>query len=986
MKKVILAGFFICLSTTAAMCSILWSQNSELAGEVEFLRYDDDYTIVYIEGWEQIVKPGAPILPAFPLQKKLDGKYQVEEVEVTVSHWEELQLPGRITLLPGDKPIERKPENRNKKREFVPNPGIYGVDEFYPNESRYTAGFDGNQTVVAVLVSAKYNHQSNTLQVPRECRITALGHNITEPRSSDVRFVDENLIITPPEFYEAAESVATLHDSWGITSEVILTDWIMGEYDTAPQPPLIGYPEIYPDFDFYYNRELAQRLISFLRDESAHPNLKYVTLFGDAFQVPPSFYYSDFDAPDLWFSFVPTDFFYASPDYDWIPQYGVGRVLIQSNNEGLAFLNRLRRWYSAANSDNFSSILFAGGKPFWGTFFDDEHTEMHIANDGIAAEASWDKLYATRESFNARSFDDRFVEDCGFIYEMGHGSGYELSFDDGTDWGVHDVRSLPSRAFAPVLFAGVCSNGMFDQDVIPVIGDEETFPEAMLKSPGGPIAVFAATRSSFGAAISTCDSGRITSITEEFITDIGYRLATVLTTSPATLGDWYADAVQLYTTHNDMEDLDNVYTVLEFIMHGDPALPLPAFSPPGDVTQPSFSMPPATYLSSSDGNEMPAYHGSDFTCEVTGAVESFFSFLMGAYPSLLHSSSASNIDMSPDIGGIYQLSADAHTGAEQRIYTLESASDILTDGNQTDWVFFGHEAVAEDPDDFEEDWLELRELYALADEHYLYIGFSISCDTTHYRKYGIAFDYQSGGYTGTLGSDTDPSDIYVCFSEEHAVDAAVSFFCDFWGDGTYSFTTISQFIGDWDHGYYMDEIGGNAAVSATECFAEIAIPRDYFGLASEVSLIVYSSPSTHSEDYPAQDCVPSDPAAYHSLTSGSSHANRLTNFVTIPLTAITERQSMKPTGFGINTYPNPFNSSCRIEIYGIKACNNETDPHQDWKLEIFDIRGNMVTSLPLDLRNNEILWDASNLSSGVYLGRLCSGNKTTSLQKMLLVK
>ena len=935
----------------------------------------ENFAIAHIDNWEQIGGPGKPILPAFPIRIELEGRYNIDDIRIYVSRWEEIAFDDSIIILPGETIIPRLPENRSKSRQFIPDEAIYTTDVFFPISNPVTKGFDGGQTIISALVMAKYNPVRNILRIPRMGTIVVSGEFEPEQLFGTAHLINENIIIAPPELSAAAESLAALHEDFGTSSAVFLTDWISAEYDTTPVPLLPGYPETTPEFSMDYNMELAQDIVSFIRDYTEHPNLESITLLGDADQIPPSFYYYVGYWADDWGSFVPTDFFYASPYYDWIPQYSVGRLPVHTNDEALDVIDKLSRWHEAADEDNFGKMLLAGGKPFSGIFFDDEHSVMNIANTGAVANAEWHKLYTTRESFSLDSFEVYYDEEWGFICELGHGSGYGIYFDDDSDWGVAQLEILPERDFSPIIFAGVCLGGLFDQEIIPDIGSGETFPEAAIKSPGGPIALFATTRSSFGAAISSTDGGIVTIESEEYITEMGYLLAQELPFSPATMGEWYKNAVEQYTTRNDMGDASNIETVLEFILHGDPALPLPDFPSSDIAILPELDLPEESYMTLLDYNELPAYHGAVFTCGIMSANEAYFSYILGSFADLIRTTTGITIDMSPETAGMYHISADGVSGAESRAYLLESTGDIIIDGLLMDWIFFSHSPVAEDPIDFEEEWLEMRNLYVTVDNDFLYIGFDVETEITETRTYQVALDFAPGGYSGTLGYTTDPSFVYVCFPGEHGIDAVASMY--FWSDYGWPPTIYPLLFGyesgAWDEGAYFSEIG--ATYSNSLDFLELSIPVEYFGSADEVSIIVYSAPDAYYGEYPAQDCVPPDSEAYHSLTEGSGNANLLSNFITITLPSEIKEKAQTPERISLAVAPNPFNSCVRIQVSG----NGE----HEIEIEIFDLKGNKIAVCdPTDNRlpttdNHFVVWKPDeSITSGIYLVRAKSDGQT----------
>ncbi len=79
-------------------------------------------------------------------------------------------------------------------------------------------------------------------------------------------------------------------------------------------------------------------------------------------------------------------------------------------------------------------------------------------------------------------------------------------------------------------------------------------------------------------------------------------------------------------------------------------------------------------------------------------------------------------------------------------------------------------------------------------------------------------------------------------------------------------------------------------------------------------------------------------------------------------------------------YPNPFNPVTKI-TFSIPAANNV-------KLVVYDLTGKIVATLMNEYKNigtYSVEFDASNLSSGIYLYKVESGT-FTEIKKMLLVK
>lgn len=94
-----------------------------------------------------------------------------------------------------------------------------------------------------------------------------------------------------------------------------------------------------------------------------------------------------------------------------------------------------------------------------------------------------------------------------------------------------------------------------------------------------------------------------------------------------------------------------------------------------------------------------------------------------------------------------------------------------------------------------------------------------------------------------------------------------------------------------------------------------------------------------------------------------------------------DEPGVTPETFGLKqNYPNPFNPSTTIEFY--------IEKESDVKLQVINMLGEVVGTLVdanLSAGNHKVKFNASGLSSGMYLYKLTSDNKT-ELKKMCLLK
>jgi hypothetical protein len=94
-----------------------------------------------------------------------------------------------------------------------------------------------------------------------------------------------------------------------------------------------------------------------------------------------------------------------------------------------------------------------------------------------------------------------------------------------------------------------------------------------------------------------------------------------------------------------------------------------------------------------------------------------------------------------------------------------------------------------------------------------------------------------------------------------------------------------------------------------------------------------------------------------------------------------ERDLSQPKAYGISdAYPNPFNPVTSFEY---------TMPEDGMvRVAIYDINGRMVSELVNGYQSAgsyPVVWDAQELSSGVYMVNMTAGNYST-IQKVMLIK
>ncbi|MCP4632271.1 MAG: T9SS type A sorting domain-containing protein [candidate division Zixibacteria bacterium] len=85
----------------------------------------------------------------------------------------------------------------------------------------------------------------------------------------------------------------------------------------------------------------------------------------------------------------------------------------------------------------------------------------------------------------------------------------------------------------------------------------------------------------------------------------------------------------------------------------------------------------------------------------------------------------------------------------------------------------------------------------------------------------------------------------------------------------------------------------------------------------------------------------------------------------------------------LQNYPNPFNTSTKIEY----SISGNADSDISIAIEIYNLKGQKIDeiSIPREILQGSILWDASEFSSGIYFARL-GGVQSSNVVKLVLMK
>lgn len=524
---------------------------------------------------------GEPQLPMKTFIVRLDRNAEVHGVEVMGGTYREVQQPVHIVPVPWGK--------------HIPNEELYRTNAFFPGRLLdYERGNDNQRQHVfvrfyplqyvpgqrkAFLVTKatlKLYWSTPAKSVGARGDKTLAREQSAGPSIADLK--SESVIICPEALREEASRLGQFHTvTEGIRSSIVTTEAIAAAYQPAADPPFIGYTNRQlKDWDSItnYNYTLAKKMVAYLGDQKAHPRLVYVTLLGDGLLVPPSYYYYPGDV----IGWTPTDFFYVSPDYDFVPNYRVGRLPVNDAAEAARLVDKIIRWHKNARWDWFKNVCLAGGRPYEYMMYTHE-----MACEEVVRQGMFDGMNVKRFYQSARRRETPYLEPIfttlgvGLFWYSCHGSA-DAMFPGSVgprEIEADAVMRYPANDRVPVIFADACENGAFDLDLVN-LGCRLSLGEALLKSPAGGIAVFGASRLIDNVTLFYFQQGH------PVVAKLGgmgglvhYALESYRGGSD-TLGELSSDALYAYIANNRMAGSKaQLNRVFAFVLLGDPALKIP---------------------------------------------------------------------------------------------------------------------------------------------------------------------------------------------------------------------------------------------------------------------------------------------------------------------------------------------------------------------------------------------------------------------------
>ncbi len=959
-------------------------------------RITNEGSLIKIKGAGFRFETGSPIIPQKNIHFKLKGYYHINDVSIRSG-----------TVKKGKTKYLIRPQSRRIRKNRILNIQskttdnifkVYYKNAFFPAKwLTFTAGYDGKFTHIYIhLFPLQWNPNTYDLLFLEEYTISIRGTEIFDDIQKAILIPvnDKHLILSPSAWLSTADSIAQFHNAQGISTAVLNVEHIYQAYTAVENPSHPGYANMTNTNIHNYNYNNTKKIIAYLRDIYAHPDAELITILGAGEIIPASYYfYIPVDvvpSQAIYFSWIPSDHYYASPDYDWIDNFAVNRVSVHTKSELKAYYHKMLNWNNQLQGTWVNNVSLSGGIPCETNYFLGELGNNHIICSNICCGFNIQKFQHHLGTYNATNMRNHLInDDFLFHYNDSHGSGRAIYFDDHSDIGVTDIISFPSKTRLPVFLSLACMNGNFDtQCVTNPWGAGMSFAESMIISPGGSIAFVGGARYTTGDVLTELDNGNIRCLGQNQLYALLFHyMKAYRQVSVPYLGKLFKAAKDSFLLEQDMNDDEARIAYVQFQAFCDAALQLPI---PPEVnpltTVPTVSVSGALTYPNNDfqivnlnSNEHPQYNingGNQYdlmTINISeGTIKQFFNV---GHNFTVYYLRSNQLVLNKVINA---------EGKEAWHYSIVNKGFKKVDADLSDW--FPEEQVdADDVGEITPDHFDLSTIYAAFDSTNNAFYFALSINPAPPEEniyYIIAIDDQPsfGFQNNYLSDDIFPFPIYLGF-EDATINKLIVFQTDpsDYFESPYEISkykyyeyTLNQGIAYWiDYPIDIGNIGG-VAFSSSNSF-EITVPARTFN-TSNCKMAIFSS----IDEGIMEDVIPSSPQSPSTVLYGIDNAYSVSTYLNLE-DMIRGNENLISNYYLYQNYPNPFNPNTTIEF--------DLSNSSDVTLKIFNVLGEevaMLVSDRLSAGSYTYEWNASNMASGVYLYRLETDNYVET-RKMILM-
>jgi hypothetical protein len=371
------------------------------------------------------------------------------------------ELPYSTCRLVGVKGWSWKPSGKPVLLAFTPNPSLWKklmATPLLPPQPQLPVRIVEGPSGVYVYATLP-GAPGRKVELELEC----LGS-----RSSTTGDGGQMVIIVPdnPVVERYAESIADIHEAEGFRVRVVRLSQLAG-IEPAPAPPDVCKPGRGDAPD--YNLTLALKIIAFLR-AAVGQGVRYVLIIGGASEVPPVYVCSPilYELVNPKEAIVPTDYYYADPNYDGYVELAVGRIPTTDPFSLQEYVDALEKWVKGGEWQH--GMLVGGGAPFATTLMigeaaaEEAYTLLHRVNASVGI------IALSLGNYLGQSFS-QYLGSYGLYYLVSHGAGNAmLDYVPGGLWNYDfELKLTSSTAYSrkPMVFlTPACRVGFWDYDLV----------------------------------------------------------------------------------------------------------------------------------------------------------------------------------------------------------------------------------------------------------------------------------------------------------------------------------------------------------------------------------------------------------------------------------------------------------------------------------------------------------------------------------------
>lgn len=346
----------------------------------------DNYTVISFDGTQLLGEPGKATLPFFPVKLLLPPGEVAVSIDITFE--QPVKLGGQYDLLPRQ---EARPISQGESGEWLKDEDFYNSTRQYPARLKYqveTQFYNGSGIALSAFTPVRYVPARKEVMYYQLVRViieTAPDPNLdahsrnffpSGSKAENLEMLVQNpeniadyypgrefrtndydyLIITPNQYVNEFDTLATFYKPRGIITKVTSTEYISSNFVGA---------------------DLQVKIRNYIIDEYQDNGIDYVLIGGDANLVPyRGFYCYVLSGGGYWDYGIPSDLYYSALDGNWntdgdgmwaepdeddlYPEVAIGRMTFSDTAELHNMLHKTMLYQANPVEGEFTRPLLAG--------------------------------------------------------------------------------------------------------------------------------------------------------------------------------------------------------------------------------------------------------------------------------------------------------------------------------------------------------------------------------------------------------------------------------------------------------------------------------------------------------------------------------------------------------------------------------------------------------------------------------------------------